>query len=413
MDTERPHRKAWPWKVSVFLLGATGLSYLDRQALSVVAPQVAEELQLDNSELGLLLSVFFYSYGAMHLFVGFFLDRFNIRFVYGAFVALWSVAQMATGFAHGFLTICAARIGLGTFEAAGQPGAARIIARVLPAKDRSLANGIMMSGGSLGALLAPVLMIWMANRWGWRTGFVVLGLLGVVWAAAWVAWFRPPPEVLGGAQAQGQPLTEADRWDVVFRNPKFWACFAGAMFGIPIIHIASAWTPTYFVQEWGMSLDAALAGYLFLIYLGRDLGFLSGGAAVSFLTSRGVRVGRARKIILGVSTPLMLSIAAVPWAPTVWTAVALIFLLEIGRAAYGTNFLAFNQDIAPARVGTIAGWMGAVGSFSGAFLVWLIGFLSEDGGFRIPFLLVGGCALAGVLPLLLTNWDLDEATKQE
>jgi MFS transporter, ACS family, aldohexuronate transporter len=401
--------KSWPWTVSIFLLGATALSYLDRQALAVVAPQIAEELQLDNSELGLLLSVFFYSYGAMHLFVGFFLDRLNIRFVYAAFVALWSLAQMFTGFAQGFMSICAARIGLGTFESAGQPGAARIIARILPAKDRSFANGIMMSGGSIGALLAPVLMIWMANRWGWRTGFVVLGALGLVWALAWVFWFRPPAEVLRGATANGKTLTEADRWDVIFRNPKFWACVTGAMFGIPIIHIASAWTPTYFVQEWGLSLNAALAGYLFLIYLGRDLGFLIGGAAVSFLTKRGVGVGKARKRVLSVAAVLMLAIAAAPWAPTVWVAVGLIFLLEIGRAAYGANFLAFNQDIAPGRVGTIAGWMGAIGAFSGAFLVWLIGVLSEGAGFRIPFLLVGGCALAGVLPLLLVNWDLDNA----
>jgi len=399
--------KYWPWKVSVFLLGATGLSYLDRQALSVVAPQVAEELNLSNSELGLLLSVFFYSYGAMHLFVGFFLDRLNIRFVYAAFVALWSIAQMFTGLATGFLSLCTARVALGAFESAGQPGAARIISRILPAKDRSFANGIMMSGGSLGALLAPVLMIWMANRFGWRVGFVVLGALGIVWALAWVLWFRPPAGVLRGMSTNEKELAEADQWSVIFRSPKFWACVSGAMFGIPIIHIASAWTPTYFVQQWGLPLGSALAGYLFLIYLGRDLGFLSGGAAVSFLTKRGHAVGKSRKIVLGVSTVLMLSIAAAPWAPTVWSAVGLIFLLEIGRAAYGANFLAFNQDIAPARVGTIAGWMGAIGAFSGALLVWLIGVLSEGAGFKVPFLLVGFCAVAGVLPLLLVKWDID------
>ncbi len=405
MNTQR---KYWPWKVSLFLLGATALSYLDRQALSVVAPRVAKELDLSNSELGVLLSVFFYSYGAMHLFVGFFLDRFNIRFVYALFVALWSIAQMFTGLAQGFVSICAARIGLGMFEAAGQPGAARIIARILPAKDRSFANGIMMSGGSLGALLAPILMIWMANRFGWRTGFVILGALGLVWAAAWVFWFRPTAEVLYGHASRSKPLTKADQWNVIFRNQKFWACVSGAVFAIPIIHIASAWTPTYFVQEWGLSLDTALAGYLFLIYLGRDFGFLAGGAAVSFLSKRGLAVGKARKWVLAMSAALMLAIAAAPWAPSVWAAVALVFLLEIGRAAYGANFLAFNQDIAPGRVGTIAGWMGAIGAFSGAFLVWLIGVLSEGAGFRVPFLIVGACSVAGVVPLLVVNWDLDK-----
>jgi hypothetical protein len=102
---------------------------------------------------------------------------------------------------------------------------------------------------------------------------------------------------------------------------------------------------------------------------------------------------------------LMMAIGAAPWAPTVSAAVALIFLLEVGRAAFGANFLAFNQDIAPGRVGLIAGWMGAIGSFSGALLVWWIGVLSVGSGFKIPFLLVAGCALAGVAPLLLVDWD--------
>ena len=95
-----------------------------------------------------------------------------------------------------------------------------------------------------------------------------------------------------------------------------------------------------------------------------------------------------------------------------WAAVGLIFLLEIGRAAYGANFLAFNQDIAPGRVGTIAGWMGAIGAFSGGLLVWLIGVISKGSGFAIPMLLIGGLAVVGTVPLLLVKWDLEEAEEK-
>ena len=394
----------WPWKVALFLLGATALSYLDRQALNVVAPIVQTELALDNAELGFLMSVFLYSYNAMHLFVGFFLDRFNIRFVYAAFVALWSLAQMLTGLARGFVSICLARVALGVFEAAGQPGAARVISRILPAKDRSFANGIMMSGGSLGALLAPVVMIWLANTVGWRAGFAILGAVGIVWALAWVAWFRPPEEVLYGAK-KGAVESQADRWSVIARNPRFWSCVAGAAFAIPIIHVVSAWTATYFVQQWKMPLTLKLGGYLFVIGIGRDVGFIAGGAAVTFLTRRGFAVGLARKLVLAVSMLLMAAVAALPWAPGVWFAVVLILVLEVGRASYGANFLAFNQDIAPGRVGTIAGWMGAIGAFSGGLLVWLIGVISQGSGFTVPFLMIGSLAVLGTVPLLLVNWD--------
>ena len=128
--TARRHRQMeltpWQWKLCGFLLLATALSYLDRQALSVVAPVVANDLSLDNEKLGRLLSAFFYTYAAMHIGVGWVLDRYNLKYTYGAFVALWSVAQMLAGFARGFGELFACRLLLGAFETAGQTGAARI-----------------------------------------------------------------------------------------------------------------------------------------------------------------------------------------------------------------------------------------------------------------------------------------------
>jgi ACS family hexuronate transporter-like MFS transporter len=401
MTTITPWR---PWLVCAVLLMVTALSYLDRQALSVVAPLVREELKLDNAQLGLLLSAFFYSYAAMHLFVGAILDRFNIRYVYGAFVAAWSLAQACTGLARTFAALFAGRMALGIFEAAAQPGAARIIARLVPAKDRTLANGIMMSGGSLGAMVAPLVMISLASAVGWRAGFLLLGGIGLLWAFFWVLWFRPPAEVLKG-HPTGITQAEGDRWGAILRDPRFWACVAGATFGIPILHISSSWVPTFFVQEWKLPLTAGLGVYLFLVYLGLDLGFVGGGAAVSLLARRGWRVGRARKAVLVVSTACMLCACAVPWAPSVPSAVVLVFLLNLGRASYGANFLAFNQDLAPGRVGTIAGLMGAIGAFSGALLVWAVGVLSKASGFKFPFLIVGLLAVLGVIPLLAVDWD--------
>ena len=396
----------WPWKVAIFLLGATCLSYFDRQAFNVVAPTVREELQLDNAQLGLLMSAFFYAYGAMHLFVGFFLDRFNIRFVYAIFVGLWSLAQMFTGFARSIWSLCTARIALGIFEAAGQPGAARILSRILPAKDRSFANGIMMSGGSLGYVLAPLVMMPLAERGIWRTGFVVVGFVGLAWAAAWLLWFRPSAEVL-----KPKPKTErvkADEWGVIFRSPKFWSCAIGAVFAIPIIHAVSAWTATYFNQAWGMEVNLRLGIYLVLTGVGRDLGFIAGGGAVSYLIKTGLAVGRARKTVLVASALLMASVAFVPLVPKMWMAIVIFMLLEVGRAAYGANFLAFNQDIAPGRVGSIAGWMGAIGAFSGGLLTWLIGVLSRGSGFSIPLVIVAIYAVLGTIPLLVVDWDRRE-----
>jgi MFS family permease len=387
------------WGICIFLLFATCLSYLDRQALSVVAPVIRAELSLDNAQLGLLLSAFFYSYSLMHLVVGWILDRFPIRPTYALFVVFWSFSQAAAGFAQGFASLFGARVGLGAFEAAAQPGAARIIAANMEQKDRSLANGLMMSGGSIGAIIAAPLMIGLTNVVGWRSGFLILGAAGLAWAVLWMLWSpqaaaRPLPALRAGGRILG---------------PKFWSCAAGALLTIPIIHISSSWIPTYFVQEWKLPLAAGLGAYLFFIYLGLDFGFLGGGAAVSLLIRRGCSVARARKIVMTASSAVMLAAALVPFAPSVGTAVFLVFLLNLGRAAWGANFLAFNQDIAPGRVGLMAGVMGAIGAFSGALLVWLIGILSKQSGFRLPFLLVAALAALGLIPILLVNWDESSA----
>jgi ACS family hexuronate transporter-like MFS transporter len=395
---------SWPWKVCVFLLTATLLSYLDRQALSVVAPHVASDLSLDNAQLGFLLSAFFWTYALMHIFVGWILDRYNIRITYAFFVALWSLAQIGCGIATSFGGLFAGRLFLGAFETAGQTGAARIIARILPKKDRAFANGIMMSGGSIGAMLAPPVMIWLANHWGWRTGFLILGLAGVLWALSFFVWFRPSRDVLYGPKREG-PLDQADQWNFILRNPRFWSCFAGAAFTIPIIHVASAWIPTYFVQQWDMPLAAALSGFLFLIYAGLDVGFIGGGALVRWLSRGGRPVAHARKIVMGISTALMLAAALVPVAASPLMAVGFIFLLNAGRASWGAIFLAFNQDIAPGRVAMIAGVYGCIGSLMGAILVWLIGVITKGATFNVPFLMIGGLAVLGSLPVIVARWE--------
>lgn len=403
----------WQWKLCGFLLMATALSYLDRQALSVVAPVVAGELQLDNEQLGRLLSAFFYSYAAMHIAVGWILDRYNIRVTYALFVALWSSSQILAGFARGFGELFACRLLLGAFETAGQTGAARIIARTLPPRERTFANGLMMSGGSIGAILAPVLMIFLANRYGWRFGFIVLGSLGLIWAAAWLAWFRPKSDVLQGT-ANRKTLTEADQIRVILRNRRFWACVAGAACTIPIIHISSSWMPTYFVQEWGLKVSGALSGYLFLVYAGLDIGFIGGGAAVSWLISRGWSVARARVRMMWISAAVMLAVALVPFAPSVGFAIAGIFLLNAGRACWGALFLAFNQDIAPGRVGLVAGTMGFIGSLMGALLVWLIGWVTKTRGFDGPFWMIAALVVAGTIPVALAGWEQhDTEAKQK
>jgi ACS family hexuronate transporter-like MFS transporter len=234
---------------------------------------------------------------------------------------------------------------------------------------------------------------------------MVLGAAGLVWVLAWVLWFRPPPGLLESSVGKGRTLAPEDRWGAMLSSPRLWACIVGAAFTIPIIHITSAWIPTYLNQQWGLPLGPGMAVFLFLIYLGMDLGFIGGGAVISYLVRRGMGAVRARKVVMAASAGLMLSAAAVPLAPTAPLAVALLFFVLMGRASWGAIFLAFNQDVTPGRVSMVAGIMGCIGSFSGALLIGAIGLISKQSGFTIPFLMIALLVLLGMFPVLLVRWE--------
>lgn len=410
-DTAAQRGRSWPWIVCAFLLFATLISYLDRQSFSVISPVIKEELRIDNERLGMVLSAFYLAYGLMHLFVGFFLDRFDIKRTYAAFVVLWSLAQMATGWAKGFGMLYGCRFALGIFEAAGQTGAARIIARIIPAKDRTLANSIMMSGSSVGAILAPPVIIGLNATVGWRMGFVILGGIGLLWAALWLLWFRPPESVLRDTKtAPGAgAAVETDRsWAAILKDPRFRACLCGAFFGIPLIHISGAWLPMYFIQTWGLKLNTDLAATLIIIYVGADVALVGSGVAISAFVRKGIAVGAARKRVLLVAGTMMAAVGFVFLAPSVTVAILLVLSLNMGRAAYGAIFLSFNQEICRRRVATIAGIMGAIGAFSGSAMVYIIGLITRQSGFGLPFGLIALFAVLGTIPLVLVNWDLKE-----
>ena len=158
------------WTVCILLFLATTLNYLDRQTLSILAPVMQKELGLDNAKLGVLFSVFYYSYTFAQFGIGGLLDRLHIRWAYGVGVLLWSLSAALTSLAGGFGALVFFRLLLGVTESVNWPAAMRIVARVLPPNERSLGNGIFTSGTSIGALIAPGLILGVAGWFGLARG---------------------------------------------------------------------------------------------------------------------------------------------------------------------------------------------------------------------------------------------------
>jgi ACS family hexuronate transporter-like MFS transporter len=198
---------AWAWGICWLMFASTVLNYMDRQTLTLVSKQIKGEFHLLNADFGWVMAAFSLTYALLQVPAGFLVDRWNVRWAYAGAVVWWSAAGMATAFSPTLGVFMILRGVLGVGESFNWPCALRVTRTILPPADRSLGNGIFNSGAAAGAVITPLIVPLLAENFGWRTAFLVVGVLGFFWAAAWLA-------ALGGSHRnrfQGQPAsTEGD-----------------------------------------------------------------------------------------------------------------------------------------------------------------------------------------------------------
>jgi ACS family hexuronate transporter-like MFS transporter len=194
--------------------------------------------------LGWLFSIFYYSYTFSQFGVGILLDRVHLRWAFGLAVVAWSAAAGLTALAAGFAGLMAFRLLLGIAESANWPAAMRIVARALPPRDRPLGNGIFTSGTSVGALIAPALILGISGAAGWRWAFVAVGALGLLWFALW-AWFSGHRDFAGvwRDEAPGGTATPGRAYSEILRSARFWRVFAVTILVNPCLYFNVNWLP--------------------------------------------------------------------------------------------------------------------------------------------------------------------------
>src|SRR5438270_10051062 len=176
----------WGWGLCWLLFASTALSYMDRQAVAVVGERLTAEFGVGFESLGWIIAAFGLPYALFQVPAGFLADRGDVRRTYAAAVVGWSIAAMAVAWSPTLGALMAFRAILGVGESFNWPCALRVTATVLPPADRGLGNGIFNSGAAIGAVLTPLIVAPLTVRYGWRTSFVVIGVLGFVWVAGWL-----------------------------------------------------------------------------------------------------------------------------------------------------------------------------------------------------------------------------------
>src|ERR1051325_10605845 len=313
------------WGLCLLLFAATTLNYLDRQTVSILAPTMQRELGLDNAALGWLFSGFYYAYTCAQFGVGMLLDRAHLRWAFGLAVLAWSVAAGLTSLATGFASLLVFRLLLGISESANWPAGMRVVGRALPPYDRPLGNGIFTSGTSVGALIAPSLILGIAGWTGWRWAFVAVASIGLLWLIAWFQFTGDP--ALAAIWKPGRRAAPAAAYGAILRRRRFWQVFAVTTLVNPCLYFNLNWLPTYFSQQRGLQPGRELGFALTLIYLGLDLGYLCCGFAVRRL-ARTMAVAHARRLVFSAATALQCVSAAVPFIAGRDAAIAALTLVN-------------------------------------------------------------------------------------
>ena len=374
------------------------VSYIDRSTLALLAPTILGELHLSAEQYGWMISCFSVAYSLGNPVWGRVLDRVGLRRGMLAAVALWSLASAAHAGVSTFVGFALARALLGFGEGATFPGGLRAATQTLPPERRARGIAIAYSGGSLGAILTPLLVTPVAAAHGWRAAFLCTGLLGAGWLLVWALVGR------GDRTAPAElPEAPAQR-SVRFDEPRLWAFIAVYALGALPLGFVLYGAPLYLHGALGQD-QAALGRLLWLPPVGWEIGYFFWG----YCTDRGLRRAREggddgagfRSLLLGL-TLLSLPLAATPWLPGIAVALAAFVLATFVAAGFIIVGLAYAARVFSTRDAGLVAGIGA-GSWSAvvALLMPWFGRLFDRRDYALAF------ALAAAGPVLgLVMWSV-------
>ena len=392
---------------------ALAVNYTDRANLAVAAPSIKHALGVNDTTMGLLLGSFFWTYAIMQLPAGWLVDRFGARIMFPIAVCWWSLFTALTAAANSAASLFGFRLLLGAGEAGGYPASARVVSRWFPSHERGMASSIFDSGSRVGNLVAIPLCSWLIISFGWRTSFVVTGLLGFVWAAAWLAIYRKPerhPAVSEAAlremeQSRAQPVAGEPPmpWLSLFRYRTIWGMMLGFFCLNFVIYFFITWFPTYLMSARHFSLKQF--GTLGLIpgLIAIPGGWL-GGFTSDWLYRRGWSLTAARKTCLvgGMLVSSVITLAAV--VPAAWMALMLFGIAYAALAFTAASIWSLPGDVAPTRaqVASIGGIQNFASNLAGVVTTSFTGVMLTitHGSFFIPLVTAGGLCLVGAVTYL-------------
>jgi len=404
MAPSRP--TSWKWIVCGLLLLASAINYMDRQTLANAGARITREFRLSQEQYGWVESVFAYAFAAGSILFGWLADRCPVRWLYAIVLALWSVAGFATGLVRDYNELLWCRIALGFFEAGHWPCGIRTTRALLDARERSLGNGVLQSGTSIGAIVTPLIMrgLMTSELGSWRMPFQVVGAIGLLWIVLWFTLLR------------ASDLDAVHRPTAVESTDSIWRIMFSRRMLVVFIVIASinttwqilrAWLPKI-LQEGRGYAEADALYFASLWYVATDVGCLGAGALAVWLGRR-LPLHASRLIVFAGCGLLCAACALTPLLPRGWMLLAMLLVAGAGALGVFPIYHAFTQDISARHQGKITGLAGVMAWVAPAWAQKSFGRLADvTGSFNNGLVLAAFLPLLAVLPLWLC-WEKKHA----
>ena len=390
------------WVICALLFFATTINYVDRAVLGVLAPTLRTEIGWTDQEYGYISASFTLAYAIGFLFAGWFIDKVGTRIGYTFYLTIWSLAAAAHALVRSAFGFGVARFALGIGESGNFPAAIKTVAEWFPKKERALATGIFNAGSNVGAILAPLLVPWIALHWGWQEAFIITGLAGLIWIVFWWPLYHRPAEHPKISKTELAHI-ESDPPDPPAKIPwlrllplkQTWAFATGKFLTDAIWWFYLFWFPLFMNDRFGIDLRT-IGLPMITVYLLADVGSVGGGWFSSFLLKRNWTVNAARKTAMLVCALLILPVAMAPHVEGAWVAVFLIGIAAAAHQGFSANIFTTTSDMFPRKaVGSVVGIGGFAGAMGGFFMNLGAGWLKQNtGSYEIMF------AIAGVVYLL-------------
>jgi ACS family hexuronate transporter-like MFS transporter len=399
------------WQLAILVSIAIAISYLDRQTLPVAVHSISKDIPLSNAQFSALQSAFLLSYALMYAGGGKLVDVLGTQRAFTVIMLFWSLACASHALATSFALLAVSRFLLGMGEGGGFPAATRAVAEYFPADERATAMGIINAGTSVGAVIAPPLIAGIILRANWRWIFVVTGGFGLLWTLGWTS-FSVGKSAAVQASVMNRPhsVTGNFRWSRLFTVRETWGLITAKFLSDAAWYFYLFWLPKYLYDARGFDVKA-VGAFAWMPSAAAGIGCLVGGGFSSYLVSRHLSLGAARKIALGLSAALMPFVILIPHVAVSW-AIVLFCVAYFGQQSWSTLVMVLPADLFPQEVvGSVAGLVGFGGAMGGIAFGEVVGYLLDHGfGYSTVFALAGTLHIAAFLIILACIPTVDALT---